>query len=247
MMVFNELSENEVVIHDGKKPERVFERMSAESDSVKLRARLAFWKKKRGADVRVQRGLKESFQRALVRAEPFMPDLELIFRRYKIPQELTKLVYLESSFNPYALSYAGARGAWQIMPAVGRKLMTVRGSIDERDDPIKGAHGAAKLLRENHLLIKNWPLAVTAYNQGVPALRKLKQSLPSKPTPLQIYQKISSHQTRTYRFAGQNYYWEFLAVLYGEKYRHSLVAAPPVIANTSWKNKRSLAYQDSRP
>ncbi|RYF36199.1 MAG: hypothetical protein EOO38_28005, partial [Cytophagaceae bacterium] len=55
----------------------------------------------------------------------------------------------------------------------GRKFMIVNDSIDERRSPFKASEAAARLLKENHLILRrSWPLAVTAWNHGPGGVRK---------------------------------------------------------------------------
>ncbi|MGB1580857.1 MAG: transglycosylase SLT domain-containing protein, partial [Nevskiales bacterium] len=50
----------------------------------------------------------------------YMPYMESVFRKYGLPIELTRLPYVESSFNLHAYSSVAAAGIWQFMPASGR-------------------------------------------------------------------------------------------------------------------------------
>jgi cell wall-associated NlpC family hydrolase len=72
----------------------------------------------------------------------------------------------ESSYNPNAVSPAGARGLMQIMPATAREL-----GVDP-SVPAQAIDGAARLLAQNLDRFKSIDLAVAAYNAGAGAVSR---------------------------------------------------------------------------
>ena len=72
----------------------------------------------------------------------------------------------ESSYNPNAVSPAGARGLMQIMPATAREL-----GVDH-SVPAQAIDGAARLLAQNLDRFKSIDLAVAAYNAGAGAVSR---------------------------------------------------------------------------
>ncbi|MEE4166484.1 MAG: transglycosylase SLT domain-containing protein, partial [Desulfocapsaceae bacterium] len=69
--------------------------------------------KKASGNIRSQRGLKERFLEGVIRSGAYMIELKKIFRSLGLPEDLTYLPHVESSFNPRAFSKFGAAGMWQ--------------------------------------------------------------------------------------------------------------------------------------
>lgn len=169
-------------------------------------------------DIRIQLGQKDMFEMGLVRSAPFIPLMERIFVERGLPKELVRLPLVESSFNIDAHSRVGAKGAWQIMPNIGRKKMMIDDVIDERESPLKSTQFAAYILKQNKQILKTWPLAVTAYNHGTGSLLKAIKTL--KTTELQSI--IELNNARSFQFASSNFYACFMAALRGEMYAPEL-------------------------
>ncbi len=171
----------------------------------------AFHKKRDAKDrVRAQVGQADSFKRGIERSGRYIDDIKQIISKYDLPEELSYLPMIESSFNDSAVSYAGASGAWQIMRRTGKRFgLKIVHPVDERNDPILATHAAAKLLKFNYGAIRSWPLAITAYNHGLWGMKKASASLESK----DIAVIIEQYEGRRFRFASRNFYPEFLAAL----------------------------------
>ena len=161
-------------------------------------------------NVRVQLGQKDSILDGLKNSFKYLPVIEDIFKENGLPWELTRIPFVESSFNVSADSKVGAKGIWQIMGVTGKKFMETEVTYDERRSPFKASAVAAKLLKENYDILKSWPLAITAYNHGPGGLKKASQQLGTK----DIVKIIAGYKGKTFGFASQNFYSEFLAALY---------------------------------
>tara|TARA_B100001248_G_scaffold262665_1_gene260558 strand:+ start:5932 stop:6954 length:1023 start_codon:yes stop_codon:yes gene_type:complete len=165
--------------------------------------------------IRVQVGQRDHFLKGLERSAPHLENMEEIFSKHRLPLELTRVPLVESSFNIKAHSKAGAKGVWQIMPNIGRKLGLIKRGKDLRSDIYASTEVAAVLFKQKMNILKSWPLAITAYNHGPSGMRRATKALGTK----DITRIIRRYDSRRFGFASQNFYPSFLAALYGERYK----------------------------
>jgi membrane-bound lytic murein transglycosylase D len=86
--------------------------------------------------------------------------------------ELKYLSVIESHLSSQAVSWAGAAGPWQIMPAEATRLGLKLLPNDERMDYQKSTQAAAIILKELYQQFGDWLLVVAAYNGGAGRLKK---------------------------------------------------------------------------
>ncbi len=191
--------------------------------------------------LRSQAGLSDEFERAAVRASTYLPYMERIFAEEGLPTELTRLAFVESMFNPKAISKVGASGIWQFMPDTARQFMTVSRYIDERNSPLKASRAAARLLALNYRILGSWPLAVTAYNHGAGSLQRAIRKLGSN----DFESILRDYDDRNFGFASKNFYAEFLSAkaIYQQKFRPSEPHSPNPLAITSLKLRRPVSLR----
>ena len=162
--------------------------------------------------LRFQLGQREQFINGIYQSGLYLRQMEEIFRLQGMPIELTRLPFVESSFNIKARSRVGASGIWQFMRTTARYYMRRDSSADERNDPLIATRAAAKKLRQNYEMLKEWPLAVTAYNHGPSGVRRLVEKFGT--TDLG---ELTDVRHRRFGFASANFYASFLAALEVEK------------------------------
>jgi membrane-bound lytic murein transglycosylase D len=161
-------------------------------------------------NVRSQRGQRDRFKRGLSLSGRYLGNIKRVFREYGLPEELTVIPHVESSFNYRAYSTAGASGIWQITRRTGRRFLRINYEIDERRDPILATEAAAKLLRNKYQKLGTWPLAITAYNHGLAGMRRAKRKL----NTTNIAKIVAEYRSRYFGFASRNFYCEFIAALH---------------------------------
>ena len=82
------------------------------------------------------------------------------------PDLFVRQIQAESSFNPKAVSSAGAIGLGQIMPNTAKEL-----GINP-EDPDQNLDGAARYMRQQLDTFGDYPLALAAYNAGARRVRE---------------------------------------------------------------------------
>ena len=98
---------------------------------------------------------------------PYFDVMDNILTRYGLPIELKYLSVIESELKSYAVSWAGAVGPWQFMPATARFMgLKVSRYTDERTDFHKSTHAAARYLNDLFRIYGDWLLVIAAYNGG---------------------------------------------------------------------------------
>lgn len=87
--------------------------------------------------------------------------------RRNMPTELALLPFIESAFNPEAMSSAKASGMWQFMPATG-KYFDLKQNLfrDDRRDVLASTRAALDYLQKLYGMFEDWHLALAAYNWG---------------------------------------------------------------------------------
>jgi len=85
----------------------------------------------------------------------------------RMPTELALLPFIESAFNPQAVSSAKAAGMWQFMPATG-KYFELKQNIfrDDRRSIQESTRAALDYLQKLYGMFGDWHLALAAYNWG---------------------------------------------------------------------------------
>jgi membrane-bound lytic murein transglycosylase D len=101
-------------------------------------------------------------------AKPYLYYVLLQIRQHKLPTELVLLPIIESGYDPFAYSPAGAAGLWQMMPGTASGFgLKQTWWYDGRRDVVASTKAALDYLAYlDNFFNGNWELAIAAYDSG---------------------------------------------------------------------------------
>jgi membrane-bound lytic murein transglycosylase D len=106
-------------------------------------------------------------QRMTERSSRYIFHIVEELERRDMPTEIALLPYIESAFNPQAISSAKATGMWQFMPATGTDFDLKQNIFrDDRRDVVASTRAALDYLQKLYGMFGDWQLALAAYNWG---------------------------------------------------------------------------------
>jgi len=178
---------------------------------------------------------RDKFSAVLGLMNYYFPMIEDIFDSYKLPDELKYMAIIESALNVNAVSRVGATGMWQFMYSTGRFYgLTINSLVDERRDPVKATHAAAKYIRDLYNIYNDWILVIAAYNCGPGNVNKAIRRSGNRKDYWQIYYRLP-RETR-------GYIPQYVAAVYAVNYfaEHNIRPLPlniPISTDTIMVNK----------
>jgi membrane-bound lytic murein transglycosylase D len=143
----------------------------------------------------------EYLARTSQRASRYLFHVVTELEKRGMPTELALLPFIESSFNPQAMSSANAAGLWQFVPGTGKDFNLKQNMFkDERRGVLASTDAALSYLQKLYGMFGDWQLALAAYNWGegnVQKAIKKNQSL-GKPTDFESLADLMPAETRNY-------------------------------------------------
>jgi membrane-bound lytic murein transglycosylase D len=179
---------------------------------------------------------REKFSAVLGLRDYYFPMIEDIFDLYGLPTELKYMAVIESALNPGVVNrHSGATGLWQFMYSTGRMYgLTINSIVDERRDPVKATHAAARYIKDLYQIYNDWVLVIAAYNCGPGNVNKAIKRSGNRKDYWDIYYRLP-RETR-------GYIPQYIAAAYAINYfaEHNIVPLPlniPVATDTIMVNK----------
>jgi len=139
--------------------------------------------------------------RTSARASLYLYHVVSELEKRGMPTELALLPFIESAFNPNALSSASAAGLWQFMPGTGKDYDLKQSAFkDDRRSVIASTDAALSYLQRLYDMFGDWHLALAAYNWGEGNVQKAVQrnKAAGKPTDFDSLADLMPAETRNY-------------------------------------------------
>lgn len=118
-----------------------------------------------------------------------------------MPTELALLPFIESAFNPQAISSAKASGMWQFIPSTGKDFNLKQNMFqDERRGVLDSTDAALTYLQRLYDMFGDWQLALAAYNWGEGSVQRAikKQQAAGLPTDFDSMSYLMPKETQNY-------------------------------------------------
>lgn len=111
---------------------------------------------------------QDFLMRSVSRAAPYLYYISQQVKKRHLPAELVLLPIIESGYNPFSRSPAGAVGIWQLMPSTATGLgVKLDWWYDGRRDVIASTRAALNYFAYLQSFFEgNWLFAIAAYNTG---------------------------------------------------------------------------------
>jgi membrane-bound lytic murein transglycosylase D len=141
----------------------------------------------------------EAMQRMAERAGKYLYYITEEINRRGLPTELALLPFVESAYNPSALSRAQASGLWQFVPATGVHYNLKQDYWrDERRDPIASTNAALDYLENLFDMQGDWYLALASYNWGEGSVQRAIAKNEAAGLPTDYLSLTMPDETRNY-------------------------------------------------
>lgn len=138
-------------------------------------------------------------QRMTERGGRYMFHIVEELSKRDMPMELALLPFIESAYNPEAMSTAQASGMWQFIPGTGRDFDLKQNVFrDDRRDVLASTRAALDYLKVLHGMFGDWQLALAAYNWGQGNVQRAQQRNQKAGLPTDYLSLRMPDETRNY-------------------------------------------------
>ncbi|HAU1151372.1 TPA: LysM peptidoglycan-binding domain-containing protein [Legionella pneumophila] len=133
-------------------------------------------------------------------SEPYIYHVLGEIKKRKLPGELALLPMIESAYDPFAYSGAGAAGIWQLMPRTGSDLGLKQDWWFDGRRSIGPSTDAALnyLVYLNKYFSGNWILAIAAYDSGEGTISRAIKSTARNRRYVQFWNLPVPRETKVY-------------------------------------------------
>ncbi|HAT1660331.1 TPA: LysM peptidoglycan-binding domain-containing protein [Legionella pneumophila] len=133
-------------------------------------------------------------------SEPYIYHVLGEIKKRKLPGELALLPMIESAYDPFAYSGAGAAGIWQLMPRTGSDLGLKQDWWFDGRRSIGPSTDAALnyLVYLNKYFSGNWILAIAAYDSGEGTISRAIKSTARNGRYVQFWSLPVPRETKVY-------------------------------------------------
>lgn len=141
-----------------------------------------------------------SYLQQLARAKPYIYHIVNEIKKRKLPGELALIPLIESAYDPFAYSGAGAAGLWQLMPGTGSELgLKQDWWFDGRRSIRPSTDAALNYLNYLHRFFHgNWILAIAAYDSGEGTVSRAIKNAKSTAEKANFWRLSLPRETRAY-------------------------------------------------
>jgi len=139
-------------------------------------------------------------QKLARQSEPYIYHILTEIKKRKLPGELALIPMIESSYDPFAYSGAGAAGLWQLMPGTGTDLgLKQDWWFDGRRSIRPSTNAALNYLSYLYNFFNgNWILAFAAYDAGEGAVGRVIKNSGQSSRKIDFWSLQVPAETRAY-------------------------------------------------
>lgn len=141
-----------------------------------------------------------SYLHKLARSEPYIYHIITEIKKRNMPGEIALLPMIESAYDPFAYSGAGAAGLWQLMPGTGNNLGLKQDWWFDGRRSIRPSTTAALsyLSYLNKYFNGDWILAIAAYDSGEGTIARAIANSKQSPKQVKFWLLPVPNETKAY-------------------------------------------------